>query len=225
LERAYRHIGYALLLLPAFMVAGFWAPYFSQIPHFEAFITPAVHAHALVQFSWVALLVVQPLLIRFRAFGTHRALGKFTFVLAPIIALLSIAMMTKEYGENMAQGMSSHTALLGEFLSCSQLLLFVLFYLLAVVYARRRQIGAHLRSIICTALVLLPAGLARVLGYGFDVSQRNAQTVSLTVIVASLVGLIAYDRHHGAAPKPHSLALAAYLLIGCAWVVLGRPVG
>ncbi|HEY2683230.1 MAG TPA: hypothetical protein VGI93_06975 [Steroidobacteraceae bacterium] len=224
MERDYRNVGYALLALPVIMVIGFWIPYFSQIPHFEALITPAVHAHAIVQFGWIALLVAQPLLIRGNAFRMHRTLGKFTYALMPLIALLSILMMHKEYQENIAQGTPPMHALLDEFLSCIQLLLFVLFYVLAIAHARRRQIGAHLRYMVCIALILLPAGLARALGYWFDVRQKNAQTVCLALIIATLVGLIARDRRHGSSFRPYGLALGSYIVIGLVWALLGRPV-
>lgn len=224
MERAYRHVGFALLILPAIMIAGFWMPYFGEIPHFDELITPAVHAHAIALFGWIVLIVVQPLLIVGRSFRLHRVLGKFTYVLVPCIVLLSIAMMRKEYGENVAQGATPSGALLSEYLSFIQLMLFAVCYVLAMAHARKRQIGAHLRYMLCIALILLPAGLARTLGYWFEVPQRQSQTACLSAIIGILMGLIVYDRRHGADFTPYLRVLAAYLLIGVIWVVLGRPV-
>src|SRR5476649_1187090 len=61
MERAYRNIGYFLLALPLIFVAGFWIPYLSEILRFDPSITVPVHLHALLLFTWVVLLVVQPL--------------------------------------------------------------------------------------------------------------------------------------------------------------------
>jgi hypothetical protein len=58
MQRAYRNLGYVLLVLPLVLIAGFWIPYFSEIAKFEPSITTAVHVHALLLFAWVALLVI-----------------------------------------------------------------------------------------------------------------------------------------------------------------------
>ena len=39
-ERQYKNLGYFLLILVAFVAAGFYKPYFSLIPNFDADITP-----------------------------------------------------------------------------------------------------------------------------------------------------------------------------------------
>src|SRR5690348_7719908 len=67
MERAYRNLGYVLLILLPIFVAGFWIPYFSEIPHFESSITWAVHIHAVLLFCFLVLLIFQPIAIRFRA--------------------------------------------------------------------------------------------------------------------------------------------------------------
>jgi hypothetical protein len=46
MERSYRNLGYVLLLLLPIFIAGFWIPYFSEIPRFDESITTAVHIHA-----------------------------------------------------------------------------------------------------------------------------------------------------------------------------------
>jgi hypothetical protein len=224
MQSAYRHLGYVLLILPLLLIAGFWIPYFSQIPHFEPSITTAVHVHALLLFSWVGLLVIQPLTIRNKAFAMHRALGKASYVLLPMILIFAIAMLRKEYQEHLADGMNVAAARSAEYLSSVQLALLAVFYVLAIVRIHHRDIAEHMRYMICIALVLLPAGLARTLGYWFDVSQVSSQTVCLAVIDLSLVSLILFDRSRHLAFRPYFVALAAYLVVEAGWIVLGRPV-
>jgi len=72
---------------------GFRVPYFSGFPNFDKEVTPAVHAQALVQFTWVALAVAQPLAIGAGAYRTHRLLGRLSFFLAPLIVLFASAMI------------------------------------------------------------------------------------------------------------------------------------
>jgi hypothetical protein len=130
---SYRNLGYILFVLPLIIVAGFWIPYFSQIPTFNASITTTVHIHAFLLFGWVALVVVQPLAIRSKALLLHRVLGKASYVLMPFIVLFSVAMLRKEYQENLASGMNVPSARSAEYLSTIQVTLFAVFYGLAIV--------------------------------------------------------------------------------------------
>jgi hypothetical protein len=224
MDRAYCNVGFFLLALPLTMVAGFWIPYFSEIPRFDPSITVPVHIHALLLFAWVVLLVVQPLAIRGGAFGLHRVLGRLSYVLMPLIVVFAAAMIRKEYLGHLAGGMRPGAALAAEILSISQLALLGIFYCSAIVRIKRREVTAHMRYMICIALILLPAGLARTFGYWFDVRQRISQTYCLTLIDLCLIGLIWFDRSRGLAARPYVQALAAYIVIEASWIALGRPV-
>lgn len=221
---AYRHLGYWLLALPTVMVAGFWIPYFSEFPHFDAHITPAVHVHAALLFCWVMLLVVQPLAIRYQALSTHRFLGRISYVLMPLIVLFAMAMIRKEYHEGIGAGMPVATAVAGQYLSCGQLGLLVTVYGLSIRSILRGDVARHMRYMVCTAIILLPAGLARSLGYWFDVRQSNAQTACLVVIDVMLLAPVAYDRRHRMPADPYVATLAAYVVLAAGWFALGRPV-
>jgi hypothetical protein len=222
-DSAYRNIGYFLLALPVIFVAGFWIPYFSEIPHFDSSITIPVHLHALLLFGWIALLVIQPLAIRRGAVNLHRTLGRISYVLMPLIVVSAVAMVHKEYHEHLANGMGSGAALGAEFLSVAQLVLLAIFYWSAIVHIRRHEVAAHMRYMICIALVLLPAGLARILGYWFDIKQSVSQTCCMVVIDLCLIGLIWFDRSRHLAARPYIQALGAYIAIEASWVAIGRP--
>jgi hypothetical protein len=224
MESAYRNVGYFLLALPLVVLAGFWIPYLSEIPRFEPSITVPVHLHALLLFAWIVLLVVQPLAIRTGAYGLHRVLGRISYVLMPLIVASAVAMIHKEYHEHLASGMRSGGALAAEFLSVTQLALLGIFYCLAIIRIKRHEVAAHMRYMICIALALLPAGLARTLGYWFDVRQSHSQTYCLIVIDLCLIGLVWFDRNRHLAARPYIQALAAYVIIEASWVALGRPV-
>jgi hypothetical protein len=223
-EHSYRNIGFVLMAIPLLMVAGFWIPYIGAFPRFDPAITVAVHIHAALLFTWIALLVIQPLAIRYRAFALHRSLGTASLALMPLIVFFAAAMIRKEYRESIGAGASRLAALRGEYLSIAQLCLLTACFMLAIHHIRKRNVPAHMRYMICIALILLPAGLARTLGYWFDRSQAISQTVSLSVIDASLIALIAYDRPRKLPSKPYYLVLASYVIIEAAWLGLGRPV-
>lgn len=224
MESAYRNIGYYLLVLPLIFIAGFWIPYLSAIPHFDPSITVPVHLHALLLFAWIALLVVQPLAIRRGAFRVHRVFGRISYVLMPLIVTSAVAMIHKEYREHLADRMRPGSALAAEFLSISQLALLGIFYCSAIVQIKKHQVAAHMRYMICIALILLPAGLARTLGYWFDVRQSLSQTYCLIVIDLCLIGLVWFDRTKHLVGRAYIQALSAYIVIEASWVALGRPV-
>ncbi len=224
MERAYRNLGYVLLLLLPIFIAGFWIPYLSQIPHFDQSITIAVHIHAVLLFCFLLLLIVQPLVIRYKAFSTHRFFGKLSNILVPFILVFSVVMLWKEYHEHLSDGASTHMARNAEFLSAVQLLLFGTLYSFSIASIRQRNVAAHMRYMICITLVLLPAGLARTLGYWFRVRQSTSQMVCLALIDAALLALIAFDRRQRLAGHPYRLVLAAYVVLEVFWIILGRPI-
>ncbi len=224
MERSYRNLGYVLIALLPIFIAGFWIPYLSEIPHFDESITIAVHIHAAVLFSFLALLIVQPLAIRHHAFSLHRVLGKSSNILIPLALLFSVAMLLKEYHEHLADGSTAHMARNAEFLSTVQLLVFGALYAVSIASIRRRDVATHMRCMICIALVLLPAGLARMLGYWLNMRQSSSQTVCLAVIDAFLLALIVFDRRRQASARPYILVFVTYVFIEAAWVTLGRPV-
>ncbi len=224
MERAYRNLGYVLIALLPIFVAGFWIPYLSEIPHFDQSITTAVHIHAVLLFCFLLLLIVQPLAIRYQAFSTHRVLGKLSNILMPLVLVFSVAMLWKEYHEHLSDGATAHMARNAEFLSAAQLLLFGMLYGFSIASIRQRNVAAHMRSMICIALVLLPAGLARTLGYWFNIRQSSSQTVCLVLIDALLLALIAFDRRRRLAGRPYIAVLLVYVVIEALWIGLGRPV-
>ena len=224
MERRYRNVGYILLALLPIFVAGFWIPYLSEFPHFGISITAAVHVHAILLFSFVTLLVFQPLAIRFKAFAIHRKLGKLTTLLMPFILISSVVMLWKEYHEHLADGASTQVARNDEFLSAVQLLLLGVLYGLALSAIRSKNVAAHMRYMICIALVIMPAGLARTLGYWFSFKQSTSQTICLLLIDVTLVSLIAFDWRGSRPSLPYKITIAAYAALEAVWFSLGRPV-
>jgi hypothetical protein len=224
MERAYRNLGYFLLALLPIFIAGFWIPYLSEIPTFDPSITPPVHIHAVLLFAWIALLVFQPLAIRYRAISAHRFLGKASYVVMALIVPFTLAMIWKEYDEKLSDGISIIPALKAEFVSVTQLVVTVAMYVLAIVRIQKRDVPAHMRYMICIALFLLPAGLARTLGYWFNFRQVTSQTISLAVIEMCLAALIAFDIRRQLNARPYVVAFLVYNATAVVWIALGRPV-
>lgn len=150
----------------------------------------------------------------------HRRIGRASYALMPLIALLAAMMVRKVYVEHLDGGMNSTAALTTEYLSSIQLVLPGCFYLLAMKKILKRDVAAHM---VCIPLVLLPAGLARTLGYWFNVWQSSAQTVCLIAIDLCLIALIVADTRQRQKAGPYVVALLAYARLGTVWLALGRP--
>jgi hypothetical protein len=97
-------------------------------------------------------------------------------------------------------------------------------YVEAIVRIQKRDAPAHMRYMICIAIFLLPAGLARVLGYWFGMRQVTSQTICLAVIEACLGALIAFDIRRQLNARPYVVAFLAYNATAVVWIALGRPV-
>ena len=141
-----------------------------------------------------------------------------------LIVPFTLAMIWKEYHEKLSDGKSIASALEAEFVSAAQLVVTVTMYVLAIVRIQKRDVPAHMRYMICIALFLLPAGLARTLGYWFNVSQVRSQTINLAVIETCLVALIAFDIRRQLNARPYVVAILAYNATAVVWIALGRPV-
>ncbi len=142
----------------------------------------------------------------------------------PFILIFSVAMLRKEYHEHLADGASMAEARDDEFLSAVQLLLLGCLYGLALSAIRTRDVAAHMRYMICIVLVVLPAGLARTLGYWLNFRQSSSQTICLGLITAILLALIALDKRGGRPARPYVTTLVAYIVIEAVWFWLGCPV-
>ncbi len=222
MERQYKNLGYFLLILVAFVAAGFYKPYFSLIPNFDASITPLVQAHAILLMSFVALLVAQPILIRNKQRELHKIFGKLTYLLMPVLVASCVGVIFKEYDEALSRAASVELAVRAIFSDTAQLFLLMLFYLLAVL--NRRNIPVHMRYMIAVALIVAPAGIARVLGYWFEVPRYASGLASNALLDAVLIALILYDRRNHLNFRPYLLVLPLFVLSHAAFAFLGRPV-
>ena len=222
MERQYRNLGYFLLILVGLVGLGFYKPYFALIPHFDPSITPLVQVHVILLMSFVALLIAQPLLIRYRQREWHRRLGKAAYFLMPVLVVSCVGVIFKEYDEAFARSMSVSASLKAIYSDATQLTLLVFFYLLAIV--NRRNIPVHMRYMIAVVLILAPAAIARVLGYWFEVPRYQSGIATSLFLDAVLISLILFDRRNKLNYRPYVLVLPLFLLSHAGFVLLTRPV-
>jgi hypothetical protein len=209
----YVFIAIGLLSLPAF-----WPSYLSRI---GAEKLPQVHFHGLLMFGWVVLLVVQGALIRGRRRAWHRALGKVSYGLVPLIALSTLSLANLRLG-------SSPRPLPADLLyffyvQLALLVFFVIAYGFAIVH--RREPELHGRYMFCTALALVDPIVARLLYNVFGVGFPLGQFITYGAVALVLVTMIGFDGRRGkSSPVLPGMLTAFIVLVAPTFFLPQQPV-
>lgn len=146
-----------------------------------------VHLHGIAMLLWMLMLIVQSTLAGRRSFEAHRAIGKTSFVLVPVI--LASTLLLAHY--RMRSGINRE--LLYFFYVQSALLVqFLVAYFFAI--ANRRMPPVHMRFMACTALALVDPIFARLLYNHFGIEPPLLQLITYGFIDLILVALIVHDR-------------------------------
>lgn len=201
MEKAYKNTGYFMLLLIPLVILGFYKTYFSQFPDFNEKITLFHHLHALIASVWILTLISQPLLIRFKRYKTHKIIGKFTYVIFPLLIL--------SFGPMILRNLNSDHPL-NAFFSIADCTLLILFYLLAVY--NKKNTPKHMRYMIGAAIVFLGPTIGRIGPILIGLSEKVTQNIQYGIIYLILLGSILLDLKHGKKFRP-------YMLIFAGWIV------
>ncbi len=152
----------ALAILSFF---AFWPGYLSQP---QESIDRYTHFHAGTATLWLALLIVQPVLVIKRRFHFHRWLGRFSWALASVFVIAAILLAHSRVASADAGAFANAAYIL--YLPISATLLFVMSFVLAILH--RASLPLHSRFMACTALILVDPVLGRILlFYGVDLPQ------------------------------------------------------
>jgi hypothetical protein len=137
------------------MVLAFWPSYFSRLA-----AQPSVHhhAHGLAMTAWLALLIAQASLMRSGNRALHRRLGLVSYVLVPIIVVVTLRFVHYTVREVPALG---EYGLFFLALVVFTLVTFVTLYALAMLY--RAQPAVHARFMVSTLFPLFPPVTDRLL--------------------------------------------------------------
>lgn len=175
---------FAFLLLLA--IAAFWPTYIAP-KRYEA--DWHVHLHGISMFLWMLMLVVQASLVRAGSFPAHRALGRTSFVLVPVI--VASTLLLAHY--RMRSGINKEL-LYFFYVQVSLLAVFLVAYAGAIL--NRATPAVHMRFMVCTALTLVDPILARLLYAHLGIEPPLMQLITYGAVDLVLVALILHDRMH-----------------------------
>jgi hypothetical protein len=147
-----------MVLLFIVLQIGFHPTYIQYFPAFKKF-TWLHHVHGALMASWVILLVVQPVLIHKGRYAAHRAIGKLSYITAPLMIVSMFLVLRLTYHNHVLtsspeQEMSNQAPII------MQLISFIILYALAIFY--RKQTYYHMRFMIGTALLMIIPTVGRI---------------------------------------------------------------
>lgn len=176
----------------ATVLAGFWPRYFGPllaggVEHFWF-----VHVHAGVFAGWMALLLVQSVLVVRGAIGRHRLLGRFGAVYGLLVLGVGIFVSVAAPVARVHAGQLAPDA--GELVvlyNLTDMLVFGAFFMLALRFRARPAL--HRRLILCATVALTGAAVGRVLPGG---SASYAAVWLAPIVLGVAVDIAASRRLH-----------------------------
>ena len=179
----YYNLGYWFLLLIVLVFMGFYTSYFSVFFQPKAAI---IHIHFTLMVLWIAMLITQPFLIKYKRLAIHRTLGKISYVLVPFVAASGFLMIRFSYyhfidnlQQKVTQGLNQFNSdqilqQASDFqaIAVFWLFMFMLFYSLAVI--NRRKSTVHSRYMLAMALSLLGPTVDRIMIFVFKLEELPA---------------------------------------------------
>jgi uncharacterized membrane protein YozB (DUF420 family) len=208
----------------ALALVAFWPTYISKPAASGGF----THLHAATATLWMLTLIAQSWAIDRRRVALHRALGKASYALAPLLVLTVLLVAHERIAAAPPQAYAIQTYIL--YLQVSLAALFALSYALAI--ASRRSVARHSRFMICTALTLVDPVLIRLLFWIDPTPVWNYQWLTFGLTDLAFLVLISLERENragrGVFPAMLALFVAAQLpaLLGftesSAWQAFAR---
>ncbi|MEM9648556.1 MAG: hypothetical protein AAF969_08745 [Bacteroidota bacterium] len=205
MERTYKYLPWFFVLILILAPIGF-QKYLGRLAlmekqHFY------VHFHAVLMTLWCGILIAQPILILQGKRKAHQWIGRWSYGLVPIL-LISIFMML--YHSLFVDGKIALTteSVQQLFFPFTQILIFGLFYLMAIKNVRRPRI--HMRYVIVSSVSLLGPTIGRI---DFESVGLPNLDWDLLVMEGSLLGFLLWDRLKSGKIKPYIQGLLAFVLV------------
>lgn len=218
-------IAYWFLLLIPLIGWGFYQSYFVTLFTPRASI---IHVHFVFMMIWAAMLITQPLLIRYKKLAIHRTIGKASYVVMPLLLITGFFLIRFVYYRDLnslnhqaaqdgAQPTSSQ--ILQQVADNTRIILFYLFWL-GFFYFRavlnRRTTSRHARYMVAASLTMIGPTVDRILFFTFGIERffRVIPQESFSFLLQDLIlaGLLIYDHRKNKPTKTLWTCLLTYMV-------------
>jgi hypothetical protein len=209
--------GAALVLLS---VVAFWTPYFS---HPTSITEPYVHAHVFFVALWMSALVIQPLLIRARRLDLHRATGRASFALAPLVCVSALLLAHSRFSR--MDDATLARSLFTLYLPLMSTAAFLVSYALALAF--RRQRAAHAAFMAGTAFALVEPVAVRLIFFYTAAGEVHwiYDVIGIALVGTMLTILVVLSRDVPRARNAFVALLVLYGSLSVGWFTLARTDG
>ncbi len=216
-------LAWLLLLLIPITFWGFYPSYFAKLFSVQL----VYHAHAFFMILWVAMAITQPFLIRQKKTKLHKAIGKTSYLIMPMLFISSYIVIRHTYYSfigTQAAGLEAGASKLAMEKIYSDAAAYIMigvvyiiwlfvFYVLAVI--NRKKMLNHATYMFAAILTLLGPTVDRIIyqitmyfGGSFNMFVENTVFVFILLILA---GLIFYQKSKEISIKPAVIALSTYI--------------
>ncbi len=169
---------------------------------------PVVHLHGIVFFSWILLLVAQPMLIGFRNMSLHRSLGTFGIALAT--AIMFMGFITQMLGAAHSREHPTPNLYNGVYLGIMAVTGFGTMFTMAMRNTRRPEI--HKRMILLAMLPILPPGIHRFYMVPLGLTAFPILPMYLTLDAMAIAILVQEWRS--------AQRISGYTMFGVGWILV-----
>lgn len=221
----YHNLGYWFLLFIVLVFAGFYHTYFSVL--FQP-VKPVIHFHFVLMAIWIAMLIVQPFLIKYKKPALHRLIGRISYVVVPLLLFTTFILIRNEYYDSISdlekrivpgQSPLSTAEILKQAAAQQGLALFyfiwfLVFYLLAI--KNKKKSSVHARYMLATSLSLLGPTVDRMIFFVFKMDKLPGslpiELVAFCMADAVLAVLLLKDYRENRPVKILLTALFIYII-------------
>jgi hypothetical protein len=209
----YRGISLFFVFVLALITWGFYKTYLVFFPSFTGF-NNLQHFHGAMMMTWMIFLIVQPLLIRSGRIRIHRAIGKLSYLVAPLL-IVSIFLVSRMVYHRPDPNESHEERVAMIALSIPFLVGFAVFYALAII--NRRNTQRHMRYMIGTSFLMIAPGLGRALIIFYNYSLHDSVNICNYVVMTLCAGLLINDLVKKRPYSPFAIILFVFIVMHLAW--------
>lgn len=141
-----------------FVMVAFWLTYFTRLFDQESY---RMHVHGFTLIMWCLMLIVQPYLIRTKQYTWHKRIGKFSYVLVPLIIVTTVDLLHYRLGQNPLKIIDFFFSAL----VLNALIGFIILYGLAIYH--RKNAGIHARYMVSTVFLFFTPVTDRIISIFF----------------------------------------------------------
>lgn len=160
MERKYKTLIAFFVVVSVISMLGFFTSYLSAFPQYGKFPV-VIHIHFTAFLSWLALTIIQPVLIKKKNFSLHRKLGKLSYFIAPVMVVTMTLLIISKVKRLLPA--SPDEATVEAFIGLLDVVSFSTYYIVAML--NRHNVQWHVAFVVSATLIVLNPGMSRLLNH------------------------------------------------------------